>query len=1678
MPATSASALSARGAGPKRLHLPDIQVGPLSARHNACPLVGASRKPKASKKKNESEDAAVGGQGHEKLNASVDGLLPWSTSEKLSEFFEKAIDGRRGALAVVSPEQERLQAAWHDIAHLRALAESHGSVVDGKAFVYSTLEAILRLVPEDTPLREVLARINIHLGVAAFGRPVESDMSTPLGSSSYHLALRGASQLHGLDGSGAAFCVCLIPNASKAYMWLKTAPAPIEDGRVEWNFEAELLDLEECDNVKILMMHRGRSGDQLLAEATLPMDDLFEFGLFKGKLLTSGGAVDHLPERQRPILSVYVGPPKVRASAANEPIPYRTITERCKTMSSALNRKCTYLQRILTHARKVQFLNPIGIGQDRETIGFWKMESAQERRKMLRRRPRNGADAVTQLFDKAADARSPFVMLMVLACWRVAVGYLKSMQRKKANLTAASATYRRFFVLWKCAVLEWKMEKWEEEMLHHGDERMQFLGHLHDLKEQRDHCREDVMFSEAEKSKRAKHVEVAVARRKNLATRIEHSKPEFLKQSLGNVLNLVLAAYLRMAGLHRIYVRRSMMLRDFSAPFNDEDGLSNVTHDSPEKLVRYWANYHVMQFKGVASRMLDSRANALTSGSASEWTAKEHEQYGERCRIVRSLTRILGLSTDMKDGAVFAVLFGVLISQEAVPLSPESLWLLDARDPELRAENFCNTISRLIPTRLASRLFKPKDILKGNQTILSVMLAAMFLHKPKLPTVVPTQELEDYISALHDDQKTAEYQEQQGRIAGGKRVLVMDNHNDEGMILAMLATLEKASESIAYEDMEDMMRLAARGETKSELLGMPPPKLLLRWFNKQLAAAGSDTVLGSWASFKKGSCGKLLLTILKSLVGPVLELLPEGKAVRKLEIERTSEEAAQAAVLACGERCTTFGLLTQEALQEAQTDVIAVFLASLFICTPGLKPKHSSELGGCVELISEALIRGSRTGGEDESSDEGVAESDTPGLLPAKGRHKSPKKSFESLTFTLRKPTSQVQLDPKALEGLQLFGSRQVSGDSVAEGQGRFAELCRWFRQSGEALHRAIAVVEDAHKLRKNLEERLLAWSNGVMAQRALGVPAWLDATEVRQHVGASGRPRLLPSGTLEELVKNEMTQADLQKGKHVLMEEVTRLEAILRTQLDFVKDIYLHYAHDVGSAGAGKHEASNADSQPEKADNKPEKADKQPEKEAAAATKANAEGDDANAAGVVSKKTSGGATTSSQRGFWAFVRSDNTKFINLRCLTRLYRDCRWHTLGLTPGDLELMYIEVQASELKRETKANPNYKNIGGMNPLAFCQVLVCVAARAGALNSRISEAFSELVQWYMKPFAKRKITDMLYEQAYMPGIIPLLSKHEKMLRMIFQAYAYLRHRREDPAEHRRPALKGVVKLDADADMTKKLMNTDKVIDDGGPGYMLFDVNRLKLEHFKEMLEHASIHTDKHQKQRGKTLENLVTKFTDSKLWQSNVQACGEVVEKEVKQELAQPTMSRSKTETMSSRKHATQNVQELEPKSAVGASKGRASIMVLSKPKKMPEKEVQKQEPPRTEIYFMEFVDVLCALTLYIVPSPFKPFTERFEEFLTLHLIEGLARMAANNAQALPAGLGKEVTEFSEARKADKRQKLEASLPLQPALVAASTREATGHGSQRDRAKPQGGRRVQVFAHNRASASVTLVP
>jgi len=584
-----------------------------------------------------------------------------------------------------------------------------------------------------------------------------------------------------------------------------------------------------------------------------------------------------------------------------------------------------------------------------------------------------GGNRIAAATSLARDSMRTFLYVFVLGFWKVYYRQQQRVNRTKTTMIHDGMVQDlvKPFKHWQMAWMDGLVG--DQESTHEAFtlEQKMLAVEVKDLQTQQEDLRGELSMSLGTEKRMQAKLDVLTGKREALAAKLAQAQPDLLQSTLGKVLNISFVAALREAQLCRLPVHQGFASKDFAALLSlEEEDVMRLARMSSEQLIIRWLNYHIGQFKVLANTILDAIARQANSddnrhadpdgGGAliGEMPARDAEAYADRCRLVRSLHKLRNLTEDLKDSSALAVLYAAIVCPigsdhgmggggsgggahgggggggHGSTSAAGALWMLDSRDHDARAANITNAFRLIAPSAAAQFFLRPSDITKCNVDVLHPILSALFLHASRLPSAMSNSQVFDYVGAQPQEEDAEQLESPWQQVA---------------------ATLEASASLCAYETAQDLSQLLENGEVPNDLLRLPGSELILRWLNVKLELTGADKITN--LSDLKG--GEVLMELFLKVAPDVLSVIPEAKMISDLT-GSVRVKMLYGVLIQCASRCAAFDVLTREALIEGQGDVIATFLAGLFLCRPSLLARQDSALKQHVDTINACAEAGAK----------------------------------------------------------------------------------------------------------------------------------------------------------------------------------------------------------------------------------------------------------------------------------------------------------------------------------------------------------------------------------------------------------------------------------------------------------------------------------------------------------------------------------------------------------------------------------------------------------------------------------------------------------------------------------------------------------------------------------------------
>jgi len=531
-------------------------------------------------------------------------------------------------------------------------------------------------------------------------------------------------------------------------------------------------------------------------------------------------------------------------------------------------------------------------------------------------------------------------------------------------------------------------------------ERQMYTRTAMDLQNKREDLVLDLQVSNNSCRRLTKQLESKRQEREQLHERLQNLKPALLRSLLSRVLDLTLLETLQTGQLERLRFRLNFLTRDL-APLllSDEDSPWRLFGFRGDQVLTRWSNHELAQFKLVANEVLEAMSKRNSEDNAEdldiEWSARETEIYGDRCRLVRNMKQLTHLEDD-HEGVLLAVVYGAVCAVGSLP-HPVSLWALDEKEAEAKAQAMCKAIRQVIPTR-AQYLLQPSDVTNNKGGLIPALLAVIFMLNSTLPCSWKHEVLHSASFAIQSAVAQEVYKEPRKKTKGQsgqelsftpmdlpvvpdaqqrkrelqKRIQMWliepdDSFNFDAPTMAdpvvksIFQQIEAMAGPWAVEHPQDFALLLKEDEAAPTLLALPAHELLLRWVNFHLKAFRRDPDAGLLNLNELDLA--LLVELLTKLAPDVMNLHEEEQTALRMSHNPTAAEAASLSLVTkVATRCTGYEILTEEVLNDEQTDMMASFLAELMASGRAQLPvRKSSEIGQHMETLASIVLEAANT---------------------------------------------------------------------------------------------------------------------------------------------------------------------------------------------------------------------------------------------------------------------------------------------------------------------------------------------------------------------------------------------------------------------------------------------------------------------------------------------------------------------------------------------------------------------------------------------------------------------------------------------------------------------------------------------------------------------------------------------
>ncbi|CAK9049739.1 Hypothetical protein (Fragment) [Durusdinium trenchii] len=230
-------------------------------------------------------------------------------------------------------------------------------------------------------------------------------------------------------------------------------------------------------------------------------------------------------------------------------------------------------------------------------------------------------------------------------------------------------------------------------------ERQMYTRTALDLQNKKEDLVLDLQVSHNSCRRLTRQLEAKRKERQSLHQRLLDVRPDDVRTMLSRVLDLTLIEVLHSGCLQRTRFRLNFLTRDL-APLlmPDEDSPWRLFGFTGDQVLTRWANHQLVANEVLEAMSKRNSEEGNVEGEV-EWSAREIETYGERCKLVRAMKH-LGHLEDDHEGVLFAVIYGAVCANGSNGSQPHpvSLWPLDEKEPEVKAQALCQAIRQAAGT--------------------------------------------------------------------------------------------------------------------------------------------------------------------------------------------------------------------------------------------------------------------------------------------------------------------------------------------------------------------------------------------------------------------------------------------------------------------------------------------------------------------------------------------------------------------------------------------------------------------------------------------------------------------------------------------------------------------------------------------------------------------------------------------------------------------------------------------------------------------------------------------------------------------------------------------------------------------------------------------------------------------
>lgn len=754
--------------------------------------------------------------------------------------------------------------------------------------------------------------------------------------------------------------------------------------------------------------------------------------------------------------------------------------------------------------------------------------------------PKENLDVAAERFahDLAAGRSGRSSLIWLWGVWKLMHQVLMRRRRKKGELLERTligdlvAPLRHWMIFGVENRADSKLITYHTYL----QERQMYTRTALDLQNKKEDLVLDLQVSHNSCRRLTRQLEAKRKERQSLHQRLLDVRPDDVRTMLSRVLDLTLIEVLQQGCLQRTRFRLNFLTRDL-APLlmPDEDSPWRLFGFTGDQVLTRWANHQLAQFKLVANEVLEamSKRNSEEGNVEGEveWSAREIETYGERCKLVRAMKH-LGHLEDDHEGVLFAVIYGAVCANGSNGSQPHpvSLWPLDEKEPEVKAQALCQAIRQVIPTR-AKHLLQPNDVMLNTKGgLIPAVLAVIFMSNPTLPCSAKHEILGAASFAIDSAISQEVYKEprkKKNQDSFTPAELLLEPQQDAQQrakdlrrrVFAWLDDAERATtvepgthadpapksiftqiESLAgawaIERPQDFSPLLKPEEGQSDLLTIPAHEILLRWANfhlkeiRSVEATGEEPGRNVLPNLNELDLS-ILLELLTKLAPDVMTIHEDmQKSLEMAPNPAATEAATLRLVVAVANRCSSYQILTEEVLRDGQTDMMAAFLAELMVHRAHLPVGAKTSTGRHMEQLSSIVLEAAKT------------------------------------------------------ESVQ--------------------NLCTYLRNRREHLPSSLEAMRAHEKISEAVKGKMRSFALKMLVKRSQGLPC--DMLELAQQLPKGQRGDLVSSSNIQATISREMGRISSQGEQASLLSAdlvKTAVEDVLKKHIATFRDVFRQYARE-----------------------------------------------------------------------------------------------------------------------------------------------------------------------------------------------------------------------------------------------------------------------------------------------------------------------------------------------------------------------------------------------------------------------------------------------------------------------------------------------------------------------------------